>query len=115
MDGEAGPVARPYTLTQGRTGGDAPVDLIGLVVATARPVGERLYLGPEHLRLRELCRRPTAVADLASEVDLPLGVVRVLLGDLLAENLVELMAATPAGQAPDDGVLRNLLNGLRAL
>ena len=29
-----------------------------------------------------LSRRPTAVADLASELNLPLGVVRILLADL---------------------------------
>ena len=29
-----------------------------------------------------LCRLPASVADLAADLDLPLGVVRILLGDL---------------------------------
>jgi DNA-binding IclR family transcriptional regulator len=71
-------------------------------------------LGPEHRRLLGLCRTPAAVADLASETDLPLGVVRVLLGDLRERGLVRVVRA--AGRStPEESVLRSVLDGLRTL
>jgi len=55
-----------------------------------------------------------AVADLASETDLPLGVVRVLLADLRERGLVAVDG--PAGRAnSEENVLRSVLDGLRAL
>ncbi|MCW2948015.1 MAG: hypothetical protein JWR24_4732 [Actinoallomurus sp.] len=116
LDHDAGPVVRPYTLTGGRTRprGEA-LDLIVVLEATNVPVNQRLRLGPEHRRLLALCRRPITFADLASEVDLPVGVVRVLLDDLRDENLVRALKPTPTGDVPDELVLRKLLHGLRAL
>ena len=58
---------------------------------------------------------PTAVAELASAVGLPLGVVRVLLDDLLRENLIEVCAAAPRGPVTDMRLLRQVLQGLQSL
>ena len=67
-----------------------------------------------HRRLLDLCQRPGAVADLASGIDLPLGVVRVLLGDLSQRGLISVVRA--AGRStPQESVLRSVLDGLRAL
>jgi hypothetical protein len=71
-------------------------------------------LAPEHLWLLSLCRLPVAVADLASDTDLPLGVVRVLLGDLRDRGLI--VVAEPGTQpSSEEDVLRSVLDGLRAL
>ena len=114
LDGAAGPVVRPYTLTGGRV--RPPVegfDLVAFVLATtsADPAG----LQPEHRRLVELARRPVAVADLAADLDLGVGVVRVLLGDLLARRLVTVHRPPAAAQLPDDNILKAVVSGLRAL
>jgi len=61
-----------------------------------------------------MCRQPTAVADLASETDLPLGVVRVLLGDLLERGVVSVVGSREQ-ESPEESVLRSVLDGLRAL
>ena len=83
LDREAGPVVRPYALTRGRTQAQGPaLGLIDMVAATGPRGADARGLGPEHRRLLYLCSRPTAIADIASDTDLPLGVVRVLLGDL---------------------------------
>ncbi|GAA3074189.1 hypothetical protein GCM10020254_17530 [Streptomyces goshikiensis] len=88
-DAEAGPLVRPYAMTGGRTKpGPHGVrfDLIALVVVDPDG-GEGAVgaagspLGPEHRALLGLCRSETqSVAELAAEADLPVGVVRVLLG-----------------------------------
>ncbi|MBE1530436.1 DUF742 domain-containing protein [Actinomadura algeriensis] len=116
LDGDAGPVVRPYTLTRGRTRlRDDALDLISVVEATGVPVPSRLRLDPEHRRLLALCASSITFADLTSEIDLPVGVVRVLIDDLRDENLLRVLKPTPAGDVPDELVLRKLLNGLRAL
>ena len=115
-DAEAGPVVRPYAVTRGRTvaNGGASFGLIDVVVATGERPPEHFRPGPEHRRILGFCRRPTPVVDLTSEIDLPLGVVRVLLGDLMSEEMVRVVSAQRQ-QLPDQRLLRMVLDGLESL
>ncbi|MBM0278134.1 DUF742 domain-containing protein [Micromonospora tarensis] len=114
-DDDAGPVARPYTMTGGRT---APTrgefDLISLVVAR-RGGTPRTPLFPEQARIVELCHHPVSVAEIAAELDLPLGTVRVLLGDLLTAGLIETHEPPMLSELPTEHLLEAILVGLRAL
>ncbi len=71
-------------------------------------------LGPEHLRLLDGCRVPIAVADLASDLDLPLGVVRILIADLREHRLVNVRQPAPSGLS-DIGILKEVADALRRL
>ena len=84
----AGPVVRPYTLTGGRVRSAVDdFDLVAFVLAGSDvDAASHRHLQPEHRRLVALARRPVSVAELAAELDLAVGVVRVLLGDLLARG-----------------------------
>ncbi|GGM19163.1 MULTISPECIES: DUF742 domain-containing protein [Micromonospora] len=117
LDDDAGPVVRPYTLTGGRVRPAVEgFDLVAFVLADpgADPDGHR-GLHPEHRRLIELARRPVPVAELAARLDLALGVVRVLLGDLLAGGLVSVHEPPRRTFLPDDNILKAVVSGLRAL
>ena len=115
LDREAGPVVRHYALTAGRTRPPGEkLDLIDVVTAVIDPPADIRELQPEHRRLIDLCQTPAAVADLASQVDLPLAVVRVLLGDLREKGLVRI-ARVPGREIPQGDVLKSVLEGLRAL
>ncbi|MGQ4513454.1 DUF742 domain-containing protein [Streptomyces sp. DW26H14] len=120
FDGEAGPVVRPYAMTRGRTetGAGHRLDLIALVVpeqAAAEPGLDR-NLSPEHLDIVERClRAPESIAELASGLDLPVGVIRVLVGDLVDDELVYVTRPVPPAELPDVNILREVINGLRAL
>ncbi|MGW0761399.1 DUF742 domain-containing protein [Streptomyces sp. NPDC002814] len=119
-DNEAGPLVRPYAMTGGRTKpGPTGVrfDLIALVTLDAGAPGfDDTALGPEHRALVELCRTETqSVAELAAGADLPVGVVRVLLGDLLELGCVTVSRPVPPAQLPDERILREVIEGLRAL
>jgi uncharacterized protein DUF742 len=116
FDREAGPVVRPYALTRGRTlpSGGASFGLIDVVVAISDRMPEHFRPGPEHRQILNLCRRPTPIVDLTSEIDLPLGVVRVLLGDLTSEGLVRVLS-TQKQPANDQRLLRMVLDGLESL
>lgn len=115
IDEAAGPMVRPYAMTRGRTRPHGEqLDVVTILVQTGRPIPERLRASPEQRTLLALCRTPHTLADLASELDLPLGVVGVLVGDLLEHRLVE-VAEPPAEARPDHRMLRRVLNDLRAL
>ncbi len=114
---EAGPVSRPYIVTGGRTRprGTRYFDLVDLVVRGARQADTSSF-SPERARILDLCRIPISVAELGAVLGLPLGVVRVLLDDLMYENLIEVMESAPrGGVVTDQRLLSKVLEGLRAL
>ena len=116
LDWDAVPVVRPYAVTQGRTAPTSAVHvgLIDSVTATGEWPQPHFRPGPEQRRILELCHRPKPVVDLASETGLPVGVVRVLLGDLIDEGLLRVI---PAQRKPhtDQRLLRMVLDGLQSL
>lgn len=116
---DSGPVVRPYAVTGGRTEpADGEVlDLLAVVVATGHKAepDEPARLTPEHRRILRLCRHQITVADIAADTALPVGVVRVLLADLTTRGAVTVVRERPAGERTGNDVLREILNGLRAL
>ena len=115
FDREAGPVVRLYALTRGRARPAGVVlDVVDVVGAVGPGAAHTPWLPPEHRRLLELCCRPIAVADLASETGLPLGVVQVLLSDLHQQGLVSVVGSA-RGHTENENVLKKVLDGLRAL
>ena len=117
LDDDAGPVVRPYTLTGGRVRSCADgFDLVAYVLAKPDPdLGAYPELHPEHRLLVELAGRGTPVVELAADLDLAVGVVRVLLGDLLSRGLVAVQQPPRATYLPDNDILKAVVDGLRAL
>jgi hypothetical protein len=116
LDQDAGPVVRPYTLTGGRSRPfTSGLNLLTHVEALYAPDADLLALQPEHRAILSLTRTALTVAELAARLDLPVGVVRVLVGDLIQANLVSTFEADAAIRAPDDDILQAVIDGLRAL
>jgi hypothetical protein len=115
----SGPVVRPYAVTGGRTepADGGVLDLLAVLVATGRPApaDDPARLAPEHRRLLGLCGRQVTLADLAADIALPLGVVRVLLADLTQLGAITVVRQRPADQQTGNDVLQEILHGLRAL
>jgi Protein of unknown function (DUF742) len=119
LDTDAGPVVRPYAVTGGRVRpASGAFDVVAFVLAADpdpdRAAG-RLDLQPEHRAILRIAQQPVSVAELASGLDLALGVVRVLLGDLLADGLISTHEPGASAERPDDDILKAVVNGLRAL
>jgi hypothetical protein len=116
LDSDAGPVVRPYAMTRGRV---APVvtefDLVAFVVATMPDAPPPPALQPEHHAIIAASWEPMSVVELASKLDLSIGVVRVLLGDLRSAGLISLYEPPEASHGHDIDVLKAVVNGLRAL
>lgn len=110
-------VVRPYALTRGRTRpgrSDLPLEaLVRWVDGSVDPMGTA-----ERRRIHQLIgTQILSVAELSAHLSLPLGVVRVLVGDLADEGLVVVHAGSPAAAAPATNlkVLESVLNGISAL
>ncbi|MGK5440225.1 DUF742 domain-containing protein [Micromonospora sp. URMC 105] len=114
-DDDAGPLARPYALTRPDPAADRPrLDLITVLVAgAADPPATPIF--PEQARIVELCRRPLSVAEVGAHLDLPLGTVRVLLGELLRAGLIETHVPPMLSELPSPELLRAMLAGLQEL
>jgi hypothetical protein len=86
---EDGPAVRPFMLTGGRT---TPMH-DGLRIETqlrAAPAALSAPLRFESRRIVELCQRSKSLADLSAALAAPLGVVRVIVGDLLADGYLRI-------------------------
>jgi Protein of unknown function (DUF742) len=108
-------LVRPYVVTSGRTA--APGDRLGLDTALeARWGPERLEptCTPEARRIVALCAAPVSLAELAARLPLPVGAVRVLVGDLTASGAVAVQSQ-PRDAATNVTLLKRLLDGIRAL
>lgn len=111
LDDDAGRLVRPYTVTNGRTRPANELDLLTLVMATGRVT--RAPLNPEHLQALDLCQGPTSVAEIASYLQLPVAITKVLLSDLMDCGAVVTSQHSPAADPTDRFVLEALLNGLQ--
>lgn len=105
---------RLYTMTGGRTRpSHNSFDLIAYVeAAPSNPSSSTLP--PEHRSVLGACRRPLSVAEIAAHLDLPLGVLRVLLSDLLDRGMVRVREPMRS-KHPNERLLREVLHGLQAL
>ncbi|MBN1170886.1 MAG: DUF742 domain-containing protein [Micromonosporaceae bacterium] len=106
---------RPYLLTGGRTGpvnGTLEIEAQMATTALGRAILERLAFEQHDIVL--LCQQPTAVAEIAAQLNLHLGVARVIVGDLLTSGYL-------SARRPEVGLHRNVpiiervIRGLQAI
>jgi hypothetical protein len=109
-------LARPYSWTEGRTEPAVDIAIEARVVTT--PAGRDLppRLTSAAWTITQLCLRPRSVAELAAYLAVPLGVVKVLVADLLADGMVHVEAtlAPDANTAVRRELIERVLSGLRA-
>jgi hypothetical protein len=115
LDRDAGPVVRPYALTGGLTRPSGQrFDLLDMVGAVRRSPQDMPHLSPEQADLLQRCHIPCPLVDLAADLDLPVGVIRILVSDLRERGLVAIHRAKPAG-FDDLKILKEVADGLRRL
>jgi hypothetical protein len=108
------PLVRPYALTGGRTV-PSRVYPIEALVRTDRNDLDAHVRSPEERAIAELCRQSRSVAEVAALVRLPLGVARVLVGDLADRGVVRVHGASTSDSVPETALLQRVLSGLRKL
>ena len=112
---EPGRLVRPYYMTGGRARpAQNDLEIEALVSTTAQ--GERSpKLNVEQRAIIALCRDLLSIAEVSARLDLPLGVARVVIGDMAAEGLVILHRPTTVGDRPDLALLQRVLYGLNQI
>jgi hypothetical protein len=105
---------RPYALTGGRTKTRHHLLVETLISVPQYDPTLSDSLMPESKSLYERARKRTSVAELSVLLDLPLGVVRVLISDLAAQGAVFIHPTAYAYQN-DPNVLERILDGLKRL
>jgi thioredoxin-dependent peroxiredoxin len=111
-------LVRPYTLTAGRSDSrvklalEAPVEALN--TAAKPPHWPRDDVRGQILTL---CAHSTSVAEIAATLSLPLGVTRVLVGDLVTQGYLQVHATLGDSMTVDERreLITRTLRGLRAL
>ncbi|ANI38507.1 DUF742 domain-containing protein [Mycolicibacterium vaccae] len=110
-------LVRPYTLTAGRT--DSAVQLpleapVGLAAA-APPSG--WSADDVRAQILDVCAERPSVAEIAAHLSLPLGVARVLVGDLVVQGYLWVHPTLGQAETADERreLIGRTLRGLRAL
>jgi len=107
---------RPYAWTRGRTKSGLELAIEALVSTSQRGREQMAMLQVEHRAVAELCEQTRSVAEVAALLKLPLGVARVLLGDMAGIGVVTVhQTASSTGNVPDLALMERVLSGLRRL
>ena len=106
-----------YAFTRGRTraaGQELPLEAV--VWATGLSHSSRAALQTESRAIVELCARPRSLAEVGAALGVPVGVARVLVGDLATGGYLEVHLPQPADGhgGPGQQLLGRLLDGLRS-
>jgi hypothetical protein len=108
---------RPYALTAGRTTSHATQELPLETLLMSSPAGRDALdgLNFERADVVRLCGALQSVAEVSAQLALPLGVARVLVGDLHAEGFLDIHLPAAAHHGPDAALLGKVLDGLQHL
>ncbi|GAA4710450.1 DUF742 domain-containing protein [Pedococcus ginsenosidimutans] len=110
-------LVRPYALTSGRT--ESVVDLPIEATLEVQPSGRSANWPEGHMsgRIIELCATSQSVAEVSAKLHIPLGVARVLLGDLITAGHLKTRATISEDTTTDERreLIERTLSGLRAL
>lgn len=112
----AAPV-RAYAWTRGRTRSEIPLQLETLVSTSDLGRQQARQLGEEHYAITGMCHSPRSVAEIAALLSVPIGVARVLVGDMAESGLVVVhqTAAADSDNLPNLNLMERVLSGLRRL
>lgn len=117
-DGEERPsLVRPYALTSGRTTSriDLPLEAGVETLESTKP--PRWPSNDVRGQILTLCAASPSVAEIAARLSLPLGVARVLVGDLVTQGYLRVHATLGDSTSTDERreLIGRTLRGLRAL
>jgi hypothetical protein len=104
---------RPYAVTGGRTRPartDLPIETLVAVTPAGAAAAPALVLERRLIALR--CQEPVSVAELSAHLDVPLGVARVLVADMVDDGFVTVHQPLAS---PNLALLHRVLHGLHAL
>jgi Protein of unknown function (DUF742) len=115
VDQASSALVRPYAVTGGRTKPSYQLQIEAMVSASHYEARDLSVLSPECQSILGYCRDWRSVAEISAVLRMPLGVARVLIGDMAMEGLVRVHQADHGQGRPDLNLLERVLSGLRKL
>ncbi|CQD07459.1 peroxiredoxin [Mycobacterium lentiflavum] len=120
---EAGPpsheasLVRPYTLTAGRTNAGIDIPLEAPVQTLPAGQAHRWPADDARGKIIGLCVKSPSVAEVSARLNLPIGVTRVLVGDLVLSGYLRLHSTLSEQSTRDERheLIGRTLRGLKAL
>lgn len=112
-----GNLVRPYTLTSGRTDTKVDLPLEAPIQSLQAGLTHRWPPNDPRGRIIQLCVDSPSVAEISARLDLPLGVARVLVGDLVLSGYLRVHKTLSERSTRDERheLIGRTLRGLRAL
>jgi len=109
-------MVRPYAWTGGRTKSTMDFQIETMVSTSEHGENIEALTQTEHRSIAELCAEPRSVAEVATLLSVPLGVAKVLLGDMANLGLVIVhKTATGGDNKAHLMLMERVLSGLRRL
>ncbi len=110
-------LVRPYTLTAGRTDTDVDLPLEAPVQTLQAGLAHRWPPSDARGRIVQLCVSSPSVAEISARLDLPVGVARVLVGDLVLSGYLRVHRTLTERSTRDERyeLIGRTLRGLKAL
>ena len=114
-DGAGSGLVRPYAVTGGRTRSRYHHQIEAMVAASHYEARDLSTLSPECQAILGFCRDWRSVAEISAVLRMPLGVARVLIGDMAVDGLVRIHQIDHEDGGPDLNLLERVRSGLRKL
>jgi hypothetical protein len=109
-------MVRPYAWTRGRTKSTVDMRIETMVSTSEHGENIEALTQTEHRSIAEICGEPRSVAEVATLLAVPLGVAKVLLGDMAGLGLVIVhKTATGGANKAHLMLMERVLSGLRRL
>ena len=110
-------LVRPYTLTAGRTNTDVDLPLEAPVQTLHAGLAHRWPPNDVRDNIIQLCIKSPSVAEISAYLDLPVGVARVLVGDLVTSGYLRVNATLTERSTREERqeLIGRTLRGLKAL
>jgi Protein of unknown function (DUF742) len=110
-------LVRPYTLTAGRTDSRVSLPLEAPIEAVISDKPRRWPGNDVRAQICAMCGSSPSVAEIAARLSLPVGVARVLIGDLVSSGHLKVRTTLSDQSSIDERreLIGRTLRGLRAL
>jgi hypothetical protein len=110
-------LVRPYTLTAGRTDSRVSLPLEAPIEAVLSDKPRRWPGNDVRAQICAMCAGSPSVAEIAARLSLPVGVARVLIGDLVSSGHLRVRTTLSDRSSVDERreLIGRTLRGLRAL
>lgn len=116
VDDDPGSLVRPYARTGGRTKPMYALELETLLSIPSQARFDERTLQTDHRTICGLCRDPRSTAEVAAHLGLPLGVAKILIGDLVELGVLRVHETAVVGDAkPSMDLLQRIYQGLLEL